>query len=615
MEIKAEVKSITKLKDYFFLVPDYQREYVWKPDDQVEQFIIDIDNEYQPNPQLQKSYFIGSIIIVENNGKFDVIDGQQRLTTIVLSLCAFRDLLKPLELDNKQKKYLQTIEELLSDFDITTDETKLRLELQYEESKDYLSKLIQEGNYEDDITPSIKKMKQAYERLYTHYEVYFKEGLESLISYARYFLTKIELVVIESENLSSALKIFETINQRGAGLNAMDLVKNLLFSEAKESDFQKIKDTWKEIIYSLQKCKEDGSPLRFLRYFLMARYHDGIIREDEIYKWIISPDGKTSTQYQENPLEFAKELQKIAKRYAELVVATELVKDGGDYPKVTNIGFVNKYKSRQHLILLLALDSSTEKNSIEYLAQQIESFFFYSNTMGIQAKNNEGLFAKWAKELRGKKYVEEIKKIVSSTLMPYIASKVPQFKSDFLNITHRAYNPLYRLRYILGKIENNVLSKAGLPIKGNDFFYDLQIEHILPQTPKNGYIPNDYVDKDEYYGMVNKLGNVVLLESTINQAVNNFNDLQYDWFQKKQNEYTKSDVVTSNLMNHEYSIGKNTAINKFKSDYGYSFDNWGKENIMERQKVLLELAFETWKFNDTRIDKFESLETLILENQ
>ena len=73
MEIKAEVKSITKLKDYFFLVPDYQREYVWQPDDQVEQFIMDIDNEYEANTSLQKSYFIGSIIIVENNGTWQMI--------------------------------------------------------------------------------------------------------------------------------------------------------------------------------------------------------------------------------------------------------------------------------------------------------------------------------------------------------------------------------------------------------------------------------------------------------------------------------------------------------------------------------------------------------------
>lgn len=49
MKIDAKVQSISKLKDYFFLVPDYQREYVWKPDDEVEQFLIDIENEYSPD--------------------------------------------------------------------------------------------------------------------------------------------------------------------------------------------------------------------------------------------------------------------------------------------------------------------------------------------------------------------------------------------------------------------------------------------------------------------------------------------------------------------------------------------------------------------------------------
>lgn len=602
MEIKAQVNSISKLKDYFFLVPDYQREYVWKPDDQVEQFILDIDNEFEVGAKDQKSYFIGSIILVENDRQFDVIDGQQRLTTIILSLCAFRDLLQDQELDKKQRKYLQTIEELLSDFDINIDETKLRLELQYEESKDYLSKLIENSPYEDEVTPSIKKMMQAHEKLKAHFESYLKDGLDSLTDFARYFLTKIELVIIQSENLSSALKIFETINQRGAGLNAMDLIKNLLFSEAKESEFQSIKETWKDITSNLQACREDGSPLRFLRYFLMARYYDGIMREDAIYKWIISPEGKTATKYVEQPLEFAKELKKISKRYSDLVIATELIKDGGLYPNITNIGFVNKYKSRQHLILLLALDSNCSKYELEYLGEQIESFFFFSNTIGIQAKNNERLFASWASKLRGVKSIEEIKNILSISMIPYIVEKIPQFKSEFLNIRHGAYNPLYRLRYILGKMENTVLKKSGLPIKGHEFFDGLQIEHILPQTPKDKILPIEFLDSDEYYANVYKLGNVILLESTINQAVNSFNDMTSDWYEKKQHEYTKSDVVTSNLMHHNYSIGKNTAINKFKNDYKYQFQSWNKESLLSRQKVLMELAFETWKLNGKRID-------------
>ena len=129
----------------------------------------------------------------------------------------------------------------------------------------------------------------------------------------------------------------------------------------------------------------------------MSRYYNGVLREDDIYKWIISPDGKAATKYVEQPLLFAKELKKISKRYSDLVIATELVKDGGLYPNITNIGFVNKYKSRQHLILLLALDSNCSKEEIEYLAEQIESYFFFSNTIGIQAKRNESLFALWVK--------------------------------------------------------------------------------------------------------------------------------------------------------------------------------------------------------------------------
>ena len=603
MEIKAQVESISKLKDYFFVVPDYQREYVWKPDDQVEQFLIDIDNEYEPNVSNQKSYFIGSIIIVENEGKFDVIDGQQRLTTIILSLCAFRDLLKPLSLDDKQKKYLQTIEELLSDFDIKSEETKLRLELQYEESKGYLNCLIENKDFTEIKTASIIKMEQAYVRIKDHLNTYQNIDTNSLVSYARYFLTKIELVVINSENLSSALKIFETINQRGAGLNAMDLVKNLLFSQSNEVDFQKIKETWKEITSNLQLCKEDNSPLRFLRYFLMARYYNGVIKEDDIYKWIISVEGKAATKYESKPFEFANELKKISKRYSDLLIATEAMKDGGNYPAITNIGFVNRVKSRQHLILLLALDINCTHDEIEYLGGNLESFFFYSNTLGIQAKNNERLLALWAAKIRGVKDLEEIKIIIEQTMVAYIKEKVGEFKSTFLNIRHSAYDPLYRLRYVLGKIENTILTKSGLPVKGKDFLDNLQIEHILPQTPKDNVLPAEFKDKDEYFNMVFKLGNVTLLESTINQAVNNFNDLSNDWFQKKQEEYINSNIISTNLINDKFSIGNNTGLNRFKSDYNFSFTKWTKEDIVKRQEILLELAFETWRFNDKRIDK------------
>ncbi|KFC20320.1 DUF262 domain-containing protein [Chryseobacterium sp. FH1] len=602
MEIDAQVKSISKLKDYFFIVPDYQREYVWKPEDQVEQFLIDIDNEYDEDVTKQKGYFIGSIIIVANKEKFDVIDGQQRLTTIILTLCAFRDLLQGVDLDRKQEQYLKNIEELLSDFDMDSDETQMRLELQYEESKGYLESLISKTNFNDLKSPSIIKMEQAYYKIKNHLESYLNDSVESITNYAKYFLTKIELVLIESENLSSALKIFETINQRGAGLNAMDLVKNLLFSKAKPADFNHIKDIWKEIVHNLQKCKEDNTPLRFLRYFLMSRYYDGILREDDIYKWFLSEKGKNDTKYETQPLIFAKELKKMSKRYSDLVIATELIKDGGEYPNITNIGFINKYKSRQHLILLMALNEIATIDVIEYLGKQIESFFFYSVSLGIQAKNNENQFTRWAIKLRNKNTIDEVAEVIEQNMVPYIKERLGEFLVKFPTLTHYHYSPLYRERYVLGMIENTILAKSNFPIKGKDYLYNLQIEHILPQTPKNDILTEEFESKHDYSSYVYRLGNVTLIESTINQAVNNFNDLNSDWFEKKQNEYKNSGIISTQLLDDEFQIGANTALNRFKNEYSFEFEKWDKESINQRQEKLLNLVFETWKFNDKPIN-------------
>lgn len=603
MEIKAQVQNIAKLKDYFFIVPDYQREYVWQVDDQVEQFLVDIDNEFEPGAKEQSSYFIGSIIIVKNGKKYDVIDGQQRLTTVVLTMCAFRDVMKNLKLDDTQTNYLKAISEWLSTFDVAAGKTQLRLELQYEESKDFLSTLIQGQTYSGEISGSIQKMRGAYDRIKNELEGYLNDGVEALTEFAVYFLTKIDLVVIESENLSGALKIFETINQRGASLNAMDLVKNLLFSKASSEEFSKIKDKWKELTKHLQVAKEDDKPLRFLRYFLMARYHDGILREDDIYKWVISPAGKAVLNYEAKPFALAVEMEKMAKRYADLVCATELRQDGGSYPGVTSIGFINKFRSRQHLVLLLALDSNASSSVVNYLATQIESFFFYSNTLGIQAKDNERLFAQWSKSLRGLKEESTVSGAIQTTIGRQLAGKVEEFKNRFLTIRHLAYDPGYRLRFILGRMENTLLARAGMPLLGLKSIDTMQVEHILPQTPKNGTIPLAYASSpSEYQGMVYRMGNVTLLESTINQAVNNFNDLSGEWFIQKQNEYANSGVLTTKLLDSNFLIGQNTAVNRLKLELGFEFKEWQKASIDKRQAIMLELALETWLINGKRLD-------------
>lgn len=603
MEIKAQVRNVLELNDYFFIVPDYQREYVWKADDEVEQFLIDINNEFDQGAKSQNNYFIGSIIIVKNKDKYDVIDGQQRLTTVVLTMCALRDVFKELPLNQNQKLLNKEITDWLYRYHVASGRVQLRLELQYDESRDYLKSLIQEQVMVGEITASIRKMSAAYERVTQEFESYLQVSLETLVDFATYFMTKIDLVVIESENLSSALKIFETINQRGASLNAMDLIKNLLFSKATANEFGRIKERWKELTQHLHEAREDDKPLRFLRYFLMARYHDGILREDEIYKWVISDSGKAALNYESKPYALVVELVRVAERYAALVKATERQKAGGDYPHVTRIGFINKYRSRQHLILLLALHESAEVRAIDYLAKQLESYFFFNNTLGIQAKDNERLFVQWVKKLRGLRDEANISDAITETILSHLSLKVGEFKERFLSIRHSAYDPGYRLRFVLGSMENTLLKKAGMPQISIDQINGMQIEHILPQTPKNDLIPDSYAkDIGEYRSQVYRLGNVMLLESVINQAVNNFNDLGGNWFYKKQQEYVASVLLSAKFLNHEFTIGQNTAVNRLKASYEFEFQQWNKAAIEKRQSILLELALDTWTINDQRID-------------
>ena len=138
----------------------------------VSRFLQDINDEFNPTTDEQTSYFIGSAIIVKRkDGQYDVIDGQQRLTTIVISLCAMRDVLHNLEISDTEAENLKTItaelllviRDLLYKYSIQQGKKTPRLVLQYEESKDYLVKLIEEKNYTEAVTNSIKRMQRAYD--------------------------------------------------------------------------------------------------------------------------------------------------------------------------------------------------------------------------------------------------------------------------------------------------------------------------------------------------------------------------------------------------------------------------------------------------------------------
>ena len=96
---------------------------------------------------------------------------------------------------------------------------------------------------------------------------------EELFAFITYTLHQVFVLQITTD-INKALQIFETINERGVGLNPLDLIKNRLFCHIDKKDFKILKDKWQEIFKLFR--KNETHKLRFIRYFLMANFPDKI---------------------------------------------------------------------------------------------------------------------------------------------------------------------------------------------------------------------------------------------------------------------------------------------------------------------------------------------------
>ena len=184
-----------------------------------------------------------------------------------------------------------------------------------------------------------------------------------------YLINKVKLIRIETQDVAKALKVFETINDRGVGLDSMDLLKNLLFMKAGRDEFERLKDHWKDLQDTIFAMGE--RPLRFLRYFVFSRYDVETLREDEIYGWF-SGNEKTCG-YADDPIGFAVKLHRSAQAYGHFLAGRN--QHGNESPCLQNLRLLGGRAARQHLILLLS-GRHLPDGLFDQLAREVEDLFF-----------------------------------------------------------------------------------------------------------------------------------------------------------------------------------------------------------------------------------------------
>lgn len=589
----------------FFIIPDYQREYVWQ-DKEVNKLLQDICDEYDATRD--EEYFIGTVLVSEGkDNALEVIDGQQRLTTLFLVLCALKHLLG----DNAE------IDNLIATKKIGADgksKMNFRLNLRYEGAEDFCMNVADSPSPDElrarlidsrgKLFGSLENLCNAYHSiilfLTDKYTRNHQLDIDSLGRFLGYLANHVVFIQIKT-SVSRALKIFETINERGVGLNSMDLLKNLLFTHVRHDQFSELKNNWKKITEPLEKNKE--KPLRFLRYYLMANYpvkgmgdkKEPIIREDQIYDWLTIPENAELCGYKEDPFLFVRKLSEGVNCYIHFSNGKD--RNGHDSIPMDNLRKLCGGAFSLHFILLLAANRLPD-HLFDYLVNSLETFLFYFIVTKSTTRDLERNFSLWADELRSiSELPSEAEKkaslqaFIDKHLKSGAKDKLDEFEDDFKRFSFHSLQQ-YRIRYILAKLTQHVdMAYRGEKKPGRlDNYLKLEIEHILPDTPKADFkedFESNHPDTSYDY-MKNKLGNLTLLEKPINIVAGR------KYFEHKIPHYKQSGNYLTRSIVETPQVGQNTSIDRINETL-ISFDEWSAETIEDRQKMLTDLAKQVWK--------------------
>lgn len=584
--LKSEDLTIEELFKDFFIVPDYQREYVWETEN-VEQLLNDVRVDWSPERPAQTEYFLGSIVVCKRTGDiYELIDGQQRMTTCFLVLCALRDCFA--QLGVKVPALESQIATVHLD-DLGNERRRARIAVQYEDCAEILTLIADQRTDElarRGTSTSWKRIVEAH-RTIIHFLVNeIGKNERDLRAFWAHFIKRTKLVRVSTGSVSHALRIFETINDRGVDLDSMDLLKNLMFLNVAPDELTGIKTRWKRVVDTLRSAKE--KPQRFLRYFIASEFTFKPIREDESYSWIVSAEGKRVTNYHKDPIGFVDRMSRAAEAYHNFLSGKDAQGKPSRY--LDNIRYMSG-SAKQHLVLLLAA-RSLPSDAFDLLARQVENLFFASVVTRESTKEFEPKFAKWAKTITRAANVADVQRFIDEHVTVEKTNLAVRFHLAFTELNTDSIPP-YRLRYILAKLAQHANESAYGSVAPHDELKTfinskVEIEHIFPSNPPAAMLFDKPGERERW---TKRLGNLTLLEKSINASIQN------NAFTQKQAAYAQSAWMLTKALSQTAEVGANTAIARVaRRLQGPLADQkaWDSVAIERRQALMRDLAFELW---------------------
>lgn len=573
-KVKAKEHYIKDLLNdkFLFDIPDYQRAYSWNKDN-LKQLIDDIMDSIGLNKENNnvfeeyEPYFIGSIVLCskeykdDGSGLYDVIDGQQRLTSIIILIATIRDL-------TKNEAYKNILSSLIyqKPNELMGIKESIRVRVRGKEAEFFKKYVLTDGG--TDLVNEIdeKEISEAKQNMLnairTFKEVFVDENGEVLESkldeFTKYFLQKVVVVVITTDSFTSAFRLFNVINARGLPLTNADLLKSENLRVISEDKRNIYTDMWENIEQELGKDKLEQI-IGFMRTMKQNRKATATVYEEFSKKIFVSEPDYIGVNF----VEHLKEIKDLYNKYINEGNIELSSKDNSIYYQnlvrimrdfipydewmVALIKFIEKFKNDEDILEFLKV-----------LEKRIVIDWINGNSFADRLAR----VYKILEVIDSSSSLEEIKK--SNVFISDLERTTAYFRNSLDDIEFYSKGRMLVPKYILIRLD---MEKRNGEIL--DYTNKIMLEHILPRNAKDAYWTTNFT-VDERKNWCNKLGNLVIINGTKNTKLNN------KAFAEKVEQYLSK--------KSDFEITKEVL----------ALNDWKIESVAGRQESLMNRALNLW---------------------
>lgn len=560
------LQLLTSGQEVPFVVPEYQRPYSWSDDeictlfDDIWGFSID---RTQPNGA--NSYFLGCVVSYTENGEKQIIDGQQRITSLFLLLRAVFAMLEKEETQTDEvTNFISEIQPALWKKNEMTGKVNrsqmlLRSEVVSDSGNELLRRILETGEADPDATDNYSKNYNKFIELYADKA---QNSPHQIFQFILALLKYTILLPIDADDQETALTIFNTLNNRGLPLSDADIFKSHMYKSLDNAGKKAFIEKWKKLEKETSDCNESIQSLFY--------YHMFYLRAQE-------KDVKSTTPgVRKYYLEKGKDRLTVD-------VIDELAKNLHLWEVVNNREAIESEAWSQNMDIRKILDCLTSYTN-EFWKYPVSIFY-------MQHKDKDDFEALFLKFLR-KFFVLLLTRYLEQPTISAVKSDILKINAEIIGTPH----PVFKAGFDEKNPEDETAQKVekrrtdNLIIMPNkrvermllkllayqeESQTDLlpsywEIEHIFPQKWDSKYYD---IDEAEANVKLEHLGNKLPLEKKLNISASN------GYFDKKKEKYLESKIAIAKKLG------------------GTSVNEWNLDSITDKDASVCEQIkgiFDKW---------------------